>query len=122
MKKYLVLAVALGVVLLASVVAAYVKGRKDALIDDFKTYHANLVALESRATSREAEELKEFVKSRYYYFGNRIPRDWLPLTNLDHGPVSTNALADLTIGKGPTTASEEYRKFKEAMQLSQARK
>ena len=92
------------------------------MIDEFKTYHANLVALELRANDRGTEEVKEFVKARYYYLGNRIPRNWLPLTNLDHGPVSTNALADLTVGKGPTTASEEYRKFKESIQRLQARK
>jgi hypothetical protein len=122
MKKYPLLELAVAVVLVASVVSAYVKGREDALIDDFKTYHANLVALESKVSNLGAEEVKEFVKARYYYFGNRIPKGWLPLTNLDHGPVSTNALAGLTIGKGPTTASEEYHKFKEATQQLQARK
>ncbi len=122
MKKHHLLKVAVAVVLVASVVSAYVKGREDVLIDDFKTYHANLVALELKANDRGAEEVKEFVKARYYYLGNRIPRNWLPFTNLDHGPVSTNALADLTVGKGPTTASEEYRKFKESIQRLQARK
>lgn len=122
MKKYTLLGIAVAVVLVASVVSAYVKGREDALIDEFKTYYANLVALESRVSDRGTEEVKEFVKARYYYLGNRIPRNRLPLTNLDHGPVSTNALADLTVGKGPTTASEEYHKFKEAMQQLQSRK
>lgn len=122
MKKYPLLAVAFGVVLVASVARAYVKGREDALIDEFKTYHANLVALDSRVSDRGVEEVKEFVKARYYYLGNRIPKKWLPLTNLDRGPVSTNALADLTVGKGPTTASEEYHNFKETMQQLQARK
>ncbi len=56
-------------------------------------------------------ELKEFIKGRYYYCANKIPKSWLG-SPYDYGPVSTN-LWNLTAEKGPTSAQEEYRKFRE---------
>jgi hypothetical protein len=110
MPKKLTLAVSGFVLCLLLTAAAYFKGRNDVLVNDFKTYHANLIGFDQ--VSPDAE-FKDYLKARYYYFANRVPKDVLAGSDKDYGPVSTNALRGLTIGKGPTTPQEEYRKFKE---------
>ena len=49
------------------------------------------------------------MKARYYYLANRIPSNWVVYR--DYGQVSTN-ISPLIIGKGPTTAEDEYRAYK----------
>ncbi len=97
-------------ILLAVAAVAYIKGRNDVWIAEYKTYDANLIGLNNFETNHPPE-LKEFMKARYYYLANKIPRTWLG-SPFDYGPVSTN-VAHLAIGKGPTTAKHEYELFKE---------
>jgi len=100
--------VLLGVVF--AMVGAYVKGRRDVLVNEFKHYDANMVDLTYWETNHPAE-LKEFVKARYYYLANRIPKSWVGRPH-DYGAVSTNVI-HLTGFKGPSSAREEYRVFLE---------
>jgi hypothetical protein len=92
--------------------AAYMKGRRDVLLNEFKTYELNTVLLGASLSNAQNKVLYEFMKSRYYYIGNRVPSDWLPLREGDKGPVDTNLVKNLMIGKGPTTADIEYGNFK----------
>jgi hypothetical protein len=94
----------------AAVIGAYIKGRNDVLIAEFKQYSANLLALTQYETN-QPPELKDFVKARYYYLANRTPKSWVGRP-YDYGAVSTN-LVHLTCFKGPTSAQEEYRLFLE---------
>ena len=110
MKTKALIAPAYFLVLLLVASGAYWRGRRDVWISEFKTYDAKLIRLSELETNR-SPELKEFIKGRYYYCANKIPKSWLG-SPYDYGPVSTN-LGNLTAEKGPTSAQEEYRKFKE---------
>lgn len=92
----------------AAIVGAYIKGRNDVLIGEFKQYQANMLTLTHWETN-QPPELKEFVKAHYYYLANRTPKSWVGRPN-DYGAVSTNVI-HLTGFKGPTSAQEEYRLF-----------
>ena len=89
---------------------AYMKGRNDVWIAEYKIYEANLLQLKFFETNHPAE-LTEFMKGRYYFLANKIPRSWLG-SPYDFGPVSTN-VAHLGVGKGPTNPQHEYELFKE---------
>ena len=102
------LAIAFLILAIAMIVVAYIKGRNDVLISEMKTYQSNLTQLENWQTNHPPE-LKEFMKGRYYYLANLVPKGWVP--NVDYGPVSTN-ISHLSVGKGPTTPQEEYQKYK----------
>ena len=93
---------------IALIIAAYLKGRRDVWIHEFKIYNGALVMLTNFKRS-DTGELKEYLKGRYYYCANKIPASWLG-SPYDYGPVNTNVI-HLSVGKGPTTANEEYRKF-----------
>lgn len=97
-------------VAVAAVVGAYIKGREDVLIREFKHYQANMLTLTQWETN-QPHELREFVKAHYYYLANRTPKSWVGRP-YDYGAVSTNVI-HLTGFKGPTSAQEEYRKFLE---------
>jgi hypothetical protein len=88
-------------------------GRNSVLIGEFKTCGGNLTYLTHFNKGAPSEELKDFMKARYYYLANRIPRCYLEGAAIDYGQVSTNTNAGVSIGKGPTTGQEEYRLFKE---------
>lgn len=90
--------------------AAYIKGRNDVLIAEFRQYQANMLALSEWNTNRPPE-LREFVKAHYYHLANQIPKNWVGAPR-DYGPVSTNVI-DLTGFKGPMSAQEEHRRFRE---------
>jgi hypothetical protein len=105
---------ALFVVVIALVVGAYIQGRNDVLIAEMKTYEGNLVTFELLQPDKPAE-LREFMKARYYFLVNRVPKSWR--ATHDFGPVSTN-IAHLTIGKGPTTAKLEYETFKANLRVT----
>ena len=79
-------------------------------MNEFKTYDANLTTMCSFAGVYPSE-LKEFLKARYYYLANYLSARRLGRP-YDYGPTATN-ISELVVGKGPTTAQEEYRKFKE---------
>ncbi len=96
--------------LVAIIAGAYIKGRNDVLIGEFKQYQANLLTLTHWETN-QPPELKEFVKAHYYYLANRTPKQWVGRP-YDYGAVTTN-LIHLTGFKGPTSAQEEYRGFLE---------
>lgn len=93
-------------------VLGYIKGINDTLIREFKVYRGNLNYGTYFEEGRLSLDLKEFLKGRYYYLGNRIPLSSLDGAAYDYGQVSTN-IAVLSIGKGPTTGQEEYRLFKQ---------
>ena len=94
----------------AAILGAYIKGREDVLLGEFKQYQANMLTLTHWETN-QPPELKEFVKAHYYYVANRIPKSWVGHPH-DFGLVSTNVI-HLTGFKGPTSAQEEYREFLE---------
>lgn len=94
---------------LVLVVAAYLKGRTDVWTAEFKVYHGNLTIF---VDAEHAPELKAFLKARYYYLANKIPKSWLEGAAKDYGTVTTNELNRIVAGKGPTSAQEEYQKFK----------
>jgi hypothetical protein len=96
------------VLVVVLIIAAYLKGRNDVLISEMKTYQSNLIQLDHWQTNFPPE-LKEFMKGRFYYIANSVPKSWVP--NVDYGPVDTN-ISHLSVGKGPTTPQEEYRKYK----------
>lgn len=98
---------------LAGGVLGYLKGENHALISEFKVYSGNLIYVTHFAQGRHSDELKDFLKARYYYLGNRIPRSYLQRAARDYGQVGTNTMEGLFIGKGPTTGQEEYRLFRE---------
>jgi hypothetical protein len=95
--------------LVAVALLAYRQGRNDVWISEFKVYQGNLIGVTSFHTQHSAD-LKEFLKGRYYYLGNRIPESWLG-SPYDYGTVSTN-VSDLAVGKGDTGARYEYQLFK----------
>src|SRR5262249_46892165 len=97
-------------VAVTAIVGAYVKGRRDVLISEFKQYQVIMLTLIQWETNHPPE-LKEFAKAQYYHLANQIPKSWVGRP-LDYGGVSTN-LIHLTHFKGPTSAEEEYRKFVE---------
>lgn len=89
----------------------YEKGKRSALIAEFKVAASNV----ARLSEGGDPTLREFAKARYYYCANRLPDRYFPSRG-DYGMVNTQQLSNITIGKGPTTAGEEYQKFRERMQ------
>ncbi len=110
MKIRISTAVLFCLVLLTTAIAAYKRGRNDVWIAEYKIYEGNLVQLTYVQTNQPLE-LGEFMKGRYYYLANKIPRSWLG-SPYDFGPVNTN-VTRLGVGKGPTTPQHEYAIFKE---------
>ena len=95
--------------LTATTVFSYLRGRNDVWISEFKIYDANLILVQHFETNL-APEIKEFMKGRYYYLANKIPINWLG-SPYDYGQVS-NSVSHLNIGKGDTGAQYEYGLFK----------
>lgn len=91
-------------------ILAYIRGRNDVWVAEFKTYQGDLVVV-NYLDDRHSDDLKEFMKGRYYYLANKIPNSWLG-SPYDYGTVSTN-IAHLGIGKGPTSPQHEYELFKQ---------
>jgi hypothetical protein len=85
----------------------YVQGRKAVLTAEFTTYAADLVTYYSEPEARRVE-LEAFLKARYYYLANRVPKRYLGAP-YDYGEADFRWLA---IGKGPTTPRHEYERFK----------
>ncbi len=54
-------------------------------------------------------ELEEYVKARYYYLANRIPKSGLGNPH-DYGAVSTN-IQHLAVFKGPSSGQAEYLEY-----------
>jgi len=96
--------------ILAVAVISYLKGRNDVWVAEFKTYDGDLITL-NLYEGRHSDDLREFMKGRYYYLANKIPESWLG-SPYDYGVVSTN-VAHLGIGKGPTSPQNEYELFKQ---------
>ena len=107
--KKLMIFVVLGLLFAATALCSYLKGKTDVWISEFKIYDANLNNVQHFG-SNAPPELKEFMKGRYYYLANEIPKSWLG-TPYDYGLVSTNM--HLAIGKGDTGPKYEYQVFKE---------
>jgi len=103
-----ILKLAIVPVLLGALTAAYWLGRRDVWILELKTYEGNLIVVQNFQTNLPPQ-LGEFLKARYYFLANKVPRNWMPTKN--YGPVS-DEVAKLGIGKGPTTAKHEYESFK----------
>jgi len=110
MKKQGILIPAFIAILVLTAAFAYWRGRRDVWIWEYKIYSADLIRLTEFDTNYPPE-LKEFVKGRYYYVANKVPRGWLG-SPYDYGPVATN-LSSFPVGKGDTSAQNEYRMFKE---------
>src|SRR6059058_1071630 len=109
MKIKVIIAFLFCLILLAVAVGAYVKGRDDVWVAEYKIYEANLIELEYFETN-QPPALNEFMKGRYYYLANKIPQSDLG-SPYDFGPVST-IVAHLGVGKGPTAPQHEYELFK----------
>ena len=99
----------ISVLILVMVVLAYLKGRNDVWISEFKIYDGNLINIQNFETNTPPE-VKEFMKARYYYLANKIPESWLG-SPYDYGQVSTN-IQHLVSGKGDTGPRYEYQVFK----------
>jgi hypothetical protein len=110
MKHQGVISLLFSLVAVVAIVGAYLKGRNDVWIAEFKQYQANMLTLTHWETNHPPE-LREFVKAHYYYSANRTPKSWVGRP-YDYGSVSTNII-HLTGFKGPTSAQEEYRLFLE---------
>lgn len=108
MRRKTVLQILLCLMGMAGIIGAYLKGRNDVWIGEFKQTQANMLTLTQWETNHPPE-LREFIKARYYYVANRTPRAWVGRP-YDYGMVSTN-IVHLTSFKGPTSAQEEYRLF-----------
>jgi hypothetical protein len=108
-KINLVIPLALLICVIGSL-AGYRKGRRDVWIEQFKVYSGILIDVTNFRTNA-SPELIEFLKARYYYVANKLPENWIG-TPYDYGDINTNLL-QFSIGKGPTTATEEYRHFKD---------
>ena len=96
--------------LVLTAIGGYWRGRRDVRIEDFKVYRGDLIAVTSFETN-VPPELTDFLKGRYYYVANRLSKSRLG-NPYDYGEIGTNR-ARLAIGKGPTSAQAEYRRFKE---------
>ena len=92
----------------AALIGAYLRGRRDVWVNEFKTCQAHMTALTYWETN-QPPELREYVKARYYYLANRIPKEWLGNPK-DFGDVSTN-VDHLATFKGPSSGHSEYRDF-----------
>jgi hypothetical protein len=92
----------------------YEKGKESVLIAEYKVAASNLALLSEGGDPA----LMEFAKARYYYCANRLPDGYFPLRG-DFGPVNAQLVSNTTIGKGPTTAGEEYQRFKQRIQRLQ---
>jgi hypothetical protein len=110
MKRQGIVRLSASILVAAAIIGAYLKGRNDALVTEFRQYQANMLTL-TQWEANHPPELKEFVKAHYYHLANQIPKSWVGRP-YDYGAVSTN-LIHLTGFKGPTSAQEEYRYFLE---------
>ena len=110
MKKQGVIRLLVFLVVVGALIGAYVMGRRDVWIMEFKECQGNMLTLTVWETNHPPE-LKEFVKARYYYLANKIPKSWVGRP-YDYGAVSTNVI-HLTGFKGRTSGQEEYRLFLE---------
>ena len=107
MKKGIISFVAC-LIALGALIIAYQRGRNDVWVTEFKVCQANMLWLTYWDTN-QPPALKEYVKARYYYLANRIPKSWLGKP-CDYGAVSTN-VADLAVFKGPSSGQSEYFDF-----------
>src|SRR6266567_821545 len=107
MKKESVIVPVFCLLILLTAIGAYWRGKRDVWIEEFKIYTGNLTGVTSFETNMPPE-LKEFMKGRYYYLANKLSDSSLG-SPYDYGPVSNNVVR-LAVGKGPTSAQEEYRK------------
>lgn len=87
---------------------AYEKGRQACLIAEFKVYQSNLTMI---GAEQHTDELREFLKGRYYYLANRIPSDWLPINRADFGAPQDEFLGTLSLGKEAMSPQTEYKQF-----------
>ncbi len=94
MKTRIVKPLVWGLLSLVLVVAAYLKGRTDVWTAEFKVYHGNLTSF---VDAEHAPELKAFLKARYYYLANKIPKSWLEGAAKDYGTVTTNELNRIVV-------------------------
>ncbi len=107
MKKTL-LRILLVTLIFAALIGSYLRGRRDVWVNEFKECQANMLTLTAWETN-QPPELKEYIKARYYYLGNRIPRSWLGNPK-DFGDVITN-IDGIAVFKGPSSGHSEYRDF-----------
>ena len=96
---------------------AYVKGRNDVWENEFKECQANMLMLTYWETN-QPPELREYVKARYYYLANKVPKDFVGRPN-DFGPVGTN-VEGLAVFKGPSSGRAEYASFLQRFSLSKS--
>lgn len=94
--------------ILVGLTAAYLRGRRDVFVNEFKECEANMLVLSAWETN-QPPELREYVKARYYYLANRIPKTYLGNPK-NFGDVSTN-LDHIAVFKGPSSGHSEYRDY-----------
>lgn len=107
--KRVIIAASIGLLLAATAVFSYLKGRTDVWISEFKVYDANLIKMQHFETNA-SPELREFMKSRYYHLANKIPESWLG-SPYDYGQVETNTM-HFVAGKDDTGPRYDYQLFK----------
>lgn len=104
-------------IFLSAVIGAYLRGRNDVWKNEFKECRANMLMLTYWETN-QPPELKEYIKARYYYLANKVPKDFIGEPR-DFGAVSTN-VAGLAVFKGPSSGQAEYLNFLQRFNLSKS--
>jgi len=104
------------VAVIAAIIGAYLRGQNDFLKTEYKECQAHLTELTYWETNQPAE-LKDYIKARYYYLANRIPKDWVG-TPHDYGPIETN-IQHIAVFKGPSSGQLEYIDFLKRFNLLQ---
>ena len=109
-----IIRIVLAFAVIAALIAAYIGGRNDVRLTEFKECQAHLLILTQWETN-QPPELKEYVKARYYYLANRLPKYYVePAKN--YGPVGTN-VAHVAVFKEPTSGQGEYLEFLQRFNL-----
>ena len=93
----------------------YRQGRSVWVLEGFKTNRANLLRVEGvfpgESSDTYSKDLKDYIRGRYYYFGNRLPQSYLPASS-NSWVSAQSGFTHLSVGKGPTSAQLEFERFK----------
>lgn len=108
MKKTVTIIVILAVGFVIGNTIGQYSGQRDAAVEDYRVYSAWLISYNSSPQTAKID-LNEFLKARYYYYGNRVSASVLG-DPYDFGAVDFIGPA---IGKDLTSPKHEYEIFKE---------
>ena len=110
-KKLIILVLAAFGILLGGAslaLQAYMLGRRDAMVDQCKTYYVNLEGKNYGDNSG----LREYSKARYYYLSEFIPDSIFVGYLTDFGPVQSEFVSSMVVGK-EDDLQRDYQLFME---------